>query len=249
MKYFNFIFFIILFSCSTKQEKEEKIDIIKETNLKKIKTPQVENVNTEIIESFVDSINIGEKGKCKVELIKHRVYDHNYVTVKFYIKGRNTTNDSYIWMIQNNYAFETNALMSFEPNILDFNNDKYNDITFISGNAARGGNEVRRLFIYDNKKQELISIINSQDFPNIRYNKELDCVDAFLMHSGSSTVFARIKNDSLIEFASVHNDNYRTVYEIDKFGKEKQLRKEKIIDNDKIYIRYSNYKPLKEYKE
>jgi hypothetical protein len=138
--------------------------------------------------------------------------------------------------------------MDLNPNITDFNNDNFKDITFISTQAARSANEVRRLFIYDDYKRELTSIANSEDYPNMIYNKELNCIDAFLIHGGSSTVFAKIKGDSLIEFASVHNDSHRTVYEIDEFGNEKLLRKDR-IDPEDIYIRYSNYKPLKKYKE
>jgi hypothetical protein len=80
----------------------------------------------------------------------------------------------------------------------------------------------------------------------MQYNKELDFIDAFFIHGGTSTVFARINNDSLIEFASVHNDNNRTVYETDRFGKRKLLRKDTIINNEIVFVRYRNYKPLME---
>lgn len=200
-----------------------------------------ENPDAEIVEVFIDSLNIGEKGKNKVELIKHRVFEDSYIIVKFYRKANR-------WYLQNTYLYECNAIMGLEPDIADFNNDQFNDLTFISAQAARSANEVRRLFVYDDDKKELISIVNSENYPNMLYNKELDCIDAFLIHGGSSTVFAKIKGDSLKEFASVHNDNYRTVYEVDEFGKEKLLRKDK-IDPDDVYVRYSNYKPLKEYGE
>ena len=79
--------------------------------------------------------------------------------------------------------------MGFEPNISDFNNDNFKDITFISGSAARGANEVRRLFIYDNQNRELISIVNSQNYPNMQYNKELNCIDAFIDRRNFYTFF------------------------------------------------------------
>jgi hypothetical protein len=56
-----------------------------------IPNQNLDTAKTAIIETFVDSLNIGVKGKCKVELIKHRVYDDIFVIIKFYIKGRNTT--------------------------------------------------------------------------------------------------------------------------------------------------------------
>jgi hypothetical protein len=245
MKLNNLFISIFIFSCTARPtEKEFKNVFVADTTESKTTLAVTIDTNTEIIETFVDSLNIGEKGNNKIELIKHRVYDDNYVIVKFYTKVPELNR----WYVQNTYIYECNAIMGLEPNIADFNNDNFKDITFISSQAARGSNEVRRLFIYDDYKQELTSIVNSEDYPNMLYNKELNCIDAFLIHGGSSTVFARIKGDSLKEFASVHNDSHRTVYEIDKFGNEKLLRLD-TISPEFVYIRYINYKPLKEYKE
>lgn len=199
--------------------------------------------DTELLEIFTDSLHIGEPGKSKIELIRHRVLDNTYVIIKFYTKG-----PAY-WYLQNTYLYERNTLMGLQPDIADFNNDSFMDITFIAATAARGANEVRRLFIYDADEKKLVSIVNSENYPNMRYNKELDCIDAFLVYGGTSTVFTRIEGDSLKEFASVHNDRYRTVYEIDKSGKERQLSKDSITDPGDIYMRYINYKPLKAYEE
>lgn len=235
MKIIILTILVIFYSCSSS------------THDKKEENPSNSNLtdtNTEIIETFVDSLNIGEKGKNKIELIKHRVFDDTYVIVKFYRKSSAPSN----WSIQNTYMYECTALLDLNANIIDYNNDKFNDISFISTQAARSANEVRRLFVYDAYNKELISIVNSESYPNMLYNKELNCIDAFLIHGGSSTVFAKIKGDSLKEFASIHNDSHRTVYEIDESGKEKLIRKDKINPED-VYIRYINFKPLKEYSE
>ena len=136
--------------------------------------------------------------------------------------------------------------MGFDPNISDFNNDNFNDITFISGTAARGANEVRRLFIYENQEQKLISMVNSQDYPNMLYNKELDCIDAFLVYGGCSTVFLNIQGDSLKEFASVELNDGLTVSTYDKNGKENIILTDKT--NKAGCIRYKNFRPLKRYK-
>lgn len=250
MKFLTLLFLTVLVSCNSKQETQKVIGKTDTTNITKNATISSEQQNadtskTEIIDTFADSLNIGEKGKCKIELIKFRVYDDIYVIIKFYIKGRNTIKDPETWMVQNNYCYETTALMGFEPNISDFNNDNFNDVTFISGTAARGANEVRRLFIYDYQKQELISIVNSQDYPNMLYNKELDCIDAFLVYGGCSTVFLNIKGDSLKEFASVELSDGLTVYTYDKNGKEKIIMRDKKYEPG--YIRFKNFKPLKEY--
>lgn len=234
MKLNILIILIFILSCTASPTDNE---------IKDVSIADTTNTNTEIIETFVDSLNIGEKGKNKVELIKHRVFDDTYVIVKFYRKATVPNR----WYNANTYIVQCNAMQGLVPNITDFNNDNFNDITFISAQAARGANEVRRLFVYDDYKRALISIVNSEDYPNMLYNKELNCIDAFLFHGGTSTVFARIKGDSLKEFASVHNDSHRTVYEVDKFGKDKLLRRDKINPED-VYIRYMNYKPLKAYK-
>jgi hypothetical protein len=234
MKLNILIILIFILSCTASPTDNE---------IKDVSIADTTNTNTEIIETFVDSLNIGEKGKNKVELIKHRVFDDTYVIVKFYTKATVPNR----WYNANTYIVQCNAMEGLVPNITDFNNDNFNDITFISAQAARGANEVRRLLVYDDYKRALISIVNSEDYPNMLYNKELNCIDAFLFHGGTSTVFARIKGDSLKEFASVHNDSHRTVYEVDKFGKDKLLRRDKINPED-VYIRYINYKPLKAYK-
>ena len=153
--------------------------------------------------------------------------------------------DPETWLVQNNYSYETTALMGFEANISDFNNDGFNDITFISGTAARGANEVRRLFIFDQQKQELISMVNSQQYPNMVYNKELDCIDAFLVYGGCSTVFLNIEGDSLKPFASVELSDGLTVTTYDKKGKATIIKKDKT--NQAGYTRYKNFNPLKEY--
>ncbi|MCB9261283.1 MAG: hypothetical protein H6607_02750 [Flavobacteriales bacterium] len=240
----------ILLSCNSNQEPKEHIGKADTAEIVENKIASVDSQNTgisktEIIDTFIDSLNIGEKGKCKVQLIRHRVYDDIYVIVKFYIKGRNTIKDPETWMIQNNYSYETTSLMGFEANISDFNNDGFNDITFISGTAARGANEIRRLFIFDQQNQELISMVNSQNYPNMLYNKQLDCIDAFLVYGGSSTVFLRINGDSLREFASVEAMDGITVREFDKNGKEKIIFED--TTNKANYIRFKTYKPLKEY--
>jgi len=242
MKLYILTFLIFLISCSIKQSKKDNNNIQVTQPLEKVESDTL-SPNAEIIETFTDSLNIGEKGNCKIEIIKHRVFDDTYVIIKFYTKG-----PAY-WCIQNTYLYECDGLMGLDPYISDFNNDKFNDLTFISATAARSANEVRRLFIYDAQEKKLFSILNSQDYPNMQYNKKLDCIDAFLVHGGSTTVFAKIIGDSLKEFARVNNDNNRTVYEIDKSGKEKLIRKDTITDLSKVYVRYKNYKPLEEYKK
>lgn len=103
------------------------------------------------------------------------------------------------------------------------------------------------MFIYDKKADKLIRIKNSHDFPNLQYNKELNCIDAFLVYGGSESVFLKIKGDSLKPFASVELFEGLTITKYDNQGNEKVIHKDTSIKA--TYIRYKSYKPLIEYEE
>jgi len=108
--------------------------------------------------------------------------------------------------------------------ISDFNNDGFNDMTFQSAVAARTDNEIKSLFIFDKAAFEFKLIKNSSHYPNLRYNKELDCIDAWLIYGGSSTLFLKIDSDTLREFAGIDLYNYYlTVYQIDEHDNIKIL--------------------------
>lgn len=194
-----------------------------------------------LLEIFVDSLEVGKKGHTKFELIKHRVFDDVYAIVKCYTRG------PHYWYHQNTFFHESNSLRHFECTIADYNNDGYKDFTVISILAARSANEVRRLFIYEPEEKKFIAIKNAEDYPNMQYNAELDCIDALLVHGGSTTVFARIEGDSLKTFARVDNSDHLTVSVYDKNGKEQVIRKDATGDGADTYTRYKNYKPLTPY--
>ena len=118
-------------------------------------------------------------------------------------------------------------------------------MTFISGVAASPSNQIRTLFLFDGTTGKFKVIENSSEFPNLRYNNELNCVDAWFLYGGSITVFLKIEGDSLKEFAGVELvDDTRTVYEIDADGNKTILQKEEEKDLD-VNMRYKTYKPLK----
>ena len=99
-----------------------------------------------------------------------------------------------------------------------------------------------RLLIYNKERDELVHIRNSEDYPNLEYNKQLDCVDAWLFHGASTTVFLRIEGDMLRRFTSVDTGAERLVKVFDKDGKERVLSRRKMKEDD-IYMRYSSFDP------
>ena len=191
-------------------------------------------------EFLVDSLNIGRKKYNKIELSRYQSSDSNWVIIKFYSKSNEKR-----WVLTQTFKFEKDDIRGCDPKLVDFNNDGRKDMTYISDVAARGANEVRRLFIYDKTKDQLVYMKNSEDYPNMLYKKKLNCIDAFLVYGGCSTVFLRIKGDSLVEFASVSLDNELTVYEIDNNGNRKIIRQD--TATKMYFVRFTNYKPLKPY--
>jgi hypothetical protein len=190
---------------------------------------------------FADSLHIGKKGYNKIQIAQYNKGDSIFVTISFFSKLQDE------WQLKNEYQFEKNSEIGCQTQISDFNNDGFNDITYISNAAARGANEVRRLLIYDKKNDQLIALKNGEQ-PNMEYNKKLKCIDAFAVHGGCSTIFFKISGDSLVEFASVDlSPEGLTITEYDKNGKGKVIRNDTTITLiTEGFMRYSNYKPLQE---
>ena len=202
------------------------------------KTPETKSDSDEIVESFSDSSTIGLPNKNKIELSKIKESEGNLVVIKFYSLEANSN-----WKLKQKFEFEKTAETCCDPELADFNGDGLKDFTYHSVDAGNGANDNRKLFLYDKKKNALLYIKNSENYPNLQYNKKLNCLDAWLISGGVATVFLRIDGDILKEFASVENrDNSRTISIFDKNGKKKILRKEKITQDD-FYTRYANFNP------
>lgn len=249
MYLYVFIGFLILAIASCQNQQHKISDEIVETNINSTTVSKSEESNVsarELVEFFTDDSKVGLPHRNKIEVSNFKksdgnISDGNIAVIKFYSLNANKQ-----WKLKQTFEFKKDQLHDCDPKLEDFNNDGFKDMTYVSAVAARGANEVRRLFIYDKTKDELIYIKNSENYPNMLYNKELDCIDAWLFHGGSSTIFLKIDGDSLKEFASVHNDVNRTIYLIDKNGKEKPLRRDKIKEED-IYVRYKNFNPPEPY--
>jgi len=54
--------------------------------------------------------------------------------------------------------------------ISDFNNDGFQDFNYRSGVAAKGGNIIRTLLMYDPKNIDFIDVNNSDQYLILRFN-------------------------------------------------------------------------------
>jgi len=189
-------------------------------------------------EEFIDSTNIGEGENYKIIIRQLRDIDKVVAEMELFRKEGNN------WILKQKINKEKNGITGLSVNIADFNNDGYNDITYKSEVAARGANELRNLFIFDKEHDSLVFVKNSSKYPNLEYNAELDCIDAWLVYGGSSTVFLKLENDILREFAGVSLLDTRTIYTIDIKG-QKTILSNNLITDSIVYMRYSNFNPLK----
>lgn len=199
-----------------------------------------ESVETEekLVESFSDDKNVGVPHKNKVELLMFEDSKDNRVELKFYSLAKDKS-----WELKQTIKQIKYGSLSLDVQIKDFNNDGNKDITFVSSIAARGANEIRNLFVYDKKNDQLIYIKNSGDYPNLLYNKRLNCLDAQRFYGGTATDFLKIEGDVLKEFASVETfGTERKVYLIDKNDERKLLRTDKVPE-DWILERYKTFNP------
>jgi hypothetical protein len=191
-------------------------------------------------ETFSDKSRIGRRGLNRVEIKTFEKSDKSFVKIRFYAKSKSR------WVLKSESEIEKFGGLPIEPKIKDYDGDGFEDVTFISDSPARGANEVRALFIYKPKKNDLVYIKNSRDYPNLEHNPLLKGLTSWRFTGSTTTEFLTIKGNKLVEFASVEDrGTERTIIIFDKTGKEKLLRREKRKDDG--FDRYINFNPVQKY--
>jgi hypothetical protein len=194
------------------------------------------------IEQFADDKRIGRQGRNKIEIECFSLGDERFAEIKFYSRS-----DYGAWIEVQSFKFDKDGVTDCDPVTDDFNNDGFKDFTFRSAVAARGANETRKLFIYDKKQDELIYITNSENYPNMVYNKRLDCIDAWLFHGATTTVFLKIDGNQLKEFATVNTGLELIAEVVDNDGQSHVISREKMKEAD-VYTRYIDFEPVTPYR-
>lgn len=238
--YFLLAILILINASCQNQQNQTNIEINKENANSTVisKTEEKKLSEPELVESFSDDKKIGTPRKNKIEISQFEGDKNNFVVIKFYSLEKNKE-----WKLKQSFELEKHGGSFTIPKIKDFNNDGLNDITYHSADPGRGANDLRTLFIYDKKRDEIIHIKNSQEYPNLSYNKELNYITALRVYGGYATDFLKIDGDVLKEFARVETfGNERKIYTVDKNGKEKLLRQDRVKIED-IFVRYKNFNP------
>lgn len=239
---------LVVASCQNQHQQISAGVVETDTNSATVSKSE-ENTATaeELVEFFSDDSNIGLPQRNRIEISNFKKPDgeewnSNLVVIKFYLLDADRQ-----WKLKQSFEFERDGIGDCNPKLEDFNNDGYKDMTYISAHPARGANEIRRLFVYDKEKNELVHIKNSEEYPNIQYNKKLDCLDTWRFYGGYSTEFLKIDGEMLQEFARIETvGDSREVHLVDKNGKERLLRKDKFNENDG-FVRYKNFDPPEPY--
>ncbi|MNS99137.1 hypothetical protein D3C72_1335310 [compost metagenome] len=219
---------ILVFSCTKKTE----------SNISK-KTKEVSLAVVDTLDFFSDSVKFGSKEKNRIDILKIGTQDSTIIKVFLFEKNKKA------WQLKDSLLLRGERIEDLKTEVKDFNNDNFNDVIFTSGMAARGGNIVQTLILYSPKDKSLKWIKNSESYPNLMYNKKLNCVDALILTGGETTYFLKIKNDSLKEFANVdHRDGNITAEIVDENGKWKEIKSIKNQSQD--MKRFINYNPIEE---
>lgn len=237
MKITPYLLLLILIGCQAKTPEE----ITMEESTQQNNTRVAEQDS--IIEIFIDSTTIGNKGKNKLTAIAKGNPDSTYILIDFYSKKNNE------WVLKNHYEYMISRITGIDPFIADYNNDGFKDFNYSAGIAARGSNNIRRLFVYNPTTDSLMLIKNSTNYPNMVYNETLDCIDVLIFTGSFSQSFLRIEEDTLFEFADIYyNGRNIIVSEFDESGNETVILNDSISAEEFQYgMRYKNYKPLIKY--
>lgn len=208
---------------------------MQQTNYNAVKQQKVDTIAV-----FVDSTDIAIPKSTKIWLASIAIDDS---IPKSYLRLYSRENNT--WKL--NYSFEDEHWSGdvMEPEIADFNNDGYKDFKYLKGTGARGGNSINNLFIYDKKGNSLIYINNSNEYPNLYFNKETNSINSYILTGGNETVFMRLDSNKLKPFASIFQyDKEVTVTEYYGDGKSKVIKVD-TTNNYEDFARFTNYKPLK----
>lgn len=192
-----------------------------------------------LFESFIDSTTIKEKLSFKVEFRRYGISqdEAHWVKVDFFKKRINK------WQKVLSYQTDINQTHINKPELKDLNKDGYLDFSYVPFLTARGANELREHFIYDQDLNNYIHIKNSSHYPNLSYNEYLKGYNSFAFHGGTTQYFLSLELDTLIELASIEIRGLeRELILYDTVGIVTMVKKDSLEEEGFPF--YKNYNPI-----
>jgi hypothetical protein len=132
---------VLLISCNKSNE---------ENNLKKHSNETEDIAICDTIEFYSDSTNFGAKKISKIDIYKIVTNQNTFIKLFLYKK------DDSLWVLNDSLKVDGDFINKLNCEISDFNNDNSNDLLFVSGTAARGGNVIQTLVLYSDEKLKWI---------------------------------------------------------------------------------------------
>ena len=198
------------------------------------------NLSAQNVVRFSDSQTFVKAGRYKINVVQKNSADFSTVYFKMYKKSKS----SWIKIQDGNFRKESSFRLAVDTSE-DLNNDGYGDLKISYAQAGRGSNSIEKVLMFDPRKQQLVEILNSQDYPNLHYNPDRNCLNSYAFYGGTSTYFLKIKKNRLEEFGRVNysNDTVQSFKIIN--GKEILLQKRSYKSADAAVF-FSDFDPLKE---
>lgn len=191
-------------------------------------------------EFFSDSKTVIKPGKYKINITQKNNKTESVVSFNLLRKS----GSNWFKIQSGSFKKQTNFPLLVTTD-KDLNNDGYNDLKISYAQAARGANEIEKLFVFNPKKQKLTEIINSQEYPNLHYNARRNCITSYMFYGGNATYFLNIKQNKLESFGKVEFSN-DSIYSYKIKNKQEILLKKKAYKSNDGAVFFSNFDPVEE---